>query len=118
MEDRTEAIAKFLRLNYGRHGMDCPRWEDAAEDERTAWLEEASYICGLADRRSPNAIMIRFTEPMIDAVKPFADADHYTVSTWIRAVIAREIETRREPGWVDDGSLSLAKVSRRFDEVQ
>lgn len=114
MRDRAEAIARFLRLNYTPGTTDV-RWEDADEDERTAWIEEALHICDLADRRSPNAVMIRFTETMIDAVKPFSDTDHYTVSTWIRAVIAREIERRREPDWVDDGSLGLDEVRRRFD---
>jgi hypothetical protein len=33
---------------------------------------------------------------MIAAVKRFADEDHSTVSTWIRKVVSREIERRRQ----------------------
>lgn len=114
MRDRAEAIARFLRLNYTPGTTDVP-WEQADEDERAAWIEEALHICELADRHSPDAVMVRFTEAMIDAVKPISDAYHYTVSTWIRAVILREIEAWQRPDRFDDGSLSLDEVRRRSD---
>jgi hypothetical protein len=41
-------------------------------------------------------VRVRFSPEMIAAVKRFADEDHSTVSTWIRKVVAREIEKRRE----------------------
>jgi len=41
-------------------------------------------------------IPVRFTQDMIAAVKGFASQDGVTVSTWIRGVIAKEIQ-RRQP---------------------
>lgn len=40
---------------------------------------------------------VRFTPEMFSAVKRFASADGVTVSTWIRGVIAREIQRRQPP---------------------
>lgn len=40
---------------------------------------------------------IRFAPEMIAAVKRFASEDGMTVSTWIRAIIAREIQRRQPP---------------------
>lgn len=61
------------------------------ENQRTA---------GPGVRRSGPAlsthVRVRFSPEMIAAVKRFADEDHSTVSTWIRKVVAREIDRRRE----------------------
>jgi hypothetical protein len=40
---------------------------------------------------------VRFTPEMISAVKGFASADGVTVSTWIRGIVAREIQRRQPP---------------------
>jgi hypothetical protein len=40
---------------------------------------------------------VRFAPEMIAAVKRFASEDGMTVSTWIRRVIAREIQRRQPP---------------------
>lgn len=40
---------------------------------------------------------IRFAPEMIAAVKRFASEDGMTVSTWIRGIIAREIQRRQPP---------------------
>jgi hypothetical protein len=42
-------------------------------------------------------IPVRFTPDMIAAVKHFASQDAVTVSTWIRNVIAREMQRRQPP---------------------
>jgi hypothetical protein len=42
-------------------------------------------------------IPVRFTQEMIAAVKGFACQDGVTVSTWIRGVIAKEIQRRQPP---------------------
>jgi hypothetical protein len=42
-------------------------------------------------------VPIRFTAVMVAAVKALADQDHVTVSTWVRNLVAREIERRQSP---------------------
>lgn len=42
-------------------------------------------------------VPVRFRQEMIAAVKRFASQDGMTVSTWIRRVIAKEIERRQPP---------------------
>jgi len=42
-------------------------------------------------------IPVRFPEEMVTAVKRFAEHDGVTVSTWIRNLVARELERRQTP---------------------
>lgn len=42
-------------------------------------------------------VPVRFPREMIAAVKRFASQDGMTVSTWIRRLVAREIERRQPP---------------------
>lgn len=42
-------------------------------------------------------VPVRFAPDMIAAVKRFAEQDGTTVSTWIRRLVAKEIERRQPP---------------------
>lgn len=57
-------------------------------------------------------VRVRFSPEMIAAVKRFADEDHSTVSTWIRKVVAREIDRRRESE-TGLGPTATAKITTR-----
>jgi len=47
--DAVRAVAKFLHCNY-KGGIPATTWENADQDERDGWEEEASHIVGLVQR--------------------------------------------------------------------
>lgn len=77
-------------------------------DELEAEMTEDFYAdpghlvpAGPAQRRQrpvmSGMVPVRFPQDMIAAVKRFAGQDGMTVSTWIRRLVAKEIERRQPP---------------------
>ncbi|HEX5288294.1 MAG TPA: hypothetical protein VFX25_05455 [Streptosporangiaceae bacterium] len=51
-------------------------------------------------RRLSTSVPVRFPAEMIAAVRRFATQDGITVSTWIRRLVAKEIERRQPPATI------------------
>jgi predicted DNA binding CopG/RHH family protein len=48
-------------------------------------------------RRLSSTVPVRFSQDMLTAVRRFATQDGINVSTWIRRLVAKEIERRQPP---------------------
>lgn len=73
------------------------------DEEARAFYTDPEHLAvagpGQRRERPMKTVMtpVRFTPEMIAAVKRFASEDGMTVSTWIRGIIAREIQRRQPP---------------------
>lgn len=61
-------------------------------------------------------VPVRFAPDMIAAVKRFAEQDGTTVSTWIRRLVAKEIERRQPPVTVTT-SIEQVRVDLRTQDA-
>jgi hypothetical protein len=71
-----------------------------------------------AGRRLSATVPVRFQQAVIDAVKRLADRDGVTVSSWIRAVVVREV-LRRQPPAATTGSarpVRFETLSRQSEQ--
>ncbi len=84
--------------------------------ERAAGIEAIPPVADPGDpsrRRSSSAVLsshipVRFSPALAAAVRALADQDGITVSTWIRTVVAREVQRRTPPQTrVQSGGLEV-----------
>lgn len=52
-KDANLAVAKFLQMNYRGRGKPWAPWDDVTQDERDAWLCEASAIVHIVREELP-----------------------------------------------------------------
>jgi len=62
-------------------------------------------------------VPVRFPEDMITAVKGLASQDSVTVSTWIRRLVAKEIQRRQPPATATASGETVSVVIHGSEPV-